>query len=81
MTAGYKPIDMNFLSSGITATIEPEIKLRKPVPENKYAYNEPIDFELDLIGNTALVQKVEFYVGDIKLKTDLTSPYKVTWLD
>lgn len=81
VTAGYKPIDMNFLSNEITSTIEPEIKLRKPVPENKYANNEPIDFELDLIGNTALVQKVEFYVGDVKLKTDLTSPYKVTWLD
>ena len=81
VTAGYKPIDMDFSSGSISSTAEPEINLRKPVSENKYAYNEPIDFELDLIGDTALVQKVEFYVGDVKLKTDVSSPYAANWLD
>ena len=44
-------------------------------------YNEPISFELDVIGDTALVEKVEFYIGSQKLRTDTSSPYEATWID
>ena len=60
--------------------MDPELDLRLPVMD-KYAYNEPIEVELDVIGNTSLLSHVEFYVGNKKLKTDETAPFRTVWLD
>ena len=81
ISAGYKPLNVAINNNILSVSSDPEIKLRLPVSQNIYANNEPIDFELELIGDTGLVDKVEFYVGNSKLKSDTSSPYKLTWLD
>lgn len=79
--AGYKTAELDFSTSGIVMSLAPEIKLRKPVADNRYARFEPIEFELTVIGETALVSRVEFYVGDQKIKTDTLPPFEMVWLE
>ena len=81
ISAGYKPVEMNISAGSVSIVMDPELDLRLPVMDNRYAYKEPIEVELDVIGETSLLSHVEFYVGNKKLKTDETAPFRTVWLE
>ena len=57
---------LNVFNNILSTTLDPEIKLHTCV--NIYANNEPIDFELELIGDTGLMIRWSFMLEILNLK-------------
>ena len=77
--SGYKRADIIVSNNTVNVVMPIEIKLAKPVLGNRYGPMELIDMEVQIIGNTDLVDRIEFYVGDQIIKSDSVFPFTAKW--